>query len=159
MIPVAREQPAAVAEPARCRNHPANPAVVDCTSCGHPICEVCRFSFATGSYCPACATAMARAGSGRTPASAILSVVLAFIGFVVVLGLMVVGMTGGDKQGPFLILASVVWLACSAGGLASGFVARDRQRGHSLVATLGVVANSVLLGLLCIAMVVGMVMG
>ncbi len=130
----------------QCSQHPMNGAVTVCVRCERPVCHVCVFTIGSATYCPACVMA---GPSGEESASAfnkgLLSIVLAVVGFAITgeIFLRLFPLTEGATK-----VLSYPWLGCSIGGVALALVARDgaRRRG-SVLPTIGLVANGVLLAI------------
>lgn len=129
-----------------CSHHAANTAVASCAVCNRPVCHVCVFTIGSATYCPTCVSA-GPSDDDRSSAfnKGLLSVVLAVIGFAI--GAQVFLQIFPQSEELAAVL-SYPWLASSIGGAALALVARDgtRRRG-SVLPTIGLVANGLLLAL------------
>lgn len=138
----------------QCPNHPMNTAVTRCVRCERPVCHVCVFTIGSATYCPVCVMA---GPSGEEHASALnkglLSIVLAVVGFAIT-GQIFLSLFPMSETG--LKVISFPWLGASLGGVALALVARDgaRRRG-SVLPTIGLVANGVLVAIQAASTVYG----
>ncbi len=148
--PLAVEAPSAP----QCSQHPMNGAVTVCVRCERPVCHVCVFTIGSATYCPVCV----RAGpSGEEAAAAfnkgLISIVLAVVGFAITgeIFLQVFPLNETAKAA-----ISFPWLGASLAGVALALVARDgaRRRG-SVLPTIGLVANGLLVAIQAVSTVYG----
>ena len=108
--------------------------------------DVCVFTFGPATYCPDCLLAgPSRAETSGIVDKGVLSIVLAVVGA----GITAAFFLGGTQfgQGAAMIL-SYPWIASTIGGAALALIARDgaRRRG-SVLPTIGLVANGVLIAI------------
>jgi hypothetical protein len=130
----------------QCSHHAANTAVASCAVCNRPVCHVCVFTIGSATYCPDCVSAgPSEEERSSTFNKGLLSIVLAVIGFAITAQVFLGIFPHRENLATTL---SYPWLGCSIAGTAVALVARDgaRRRG-SVLPTIGLVANSVLLAI------------
>jgi predicted membrane channel-forming protein YqfA (hemolysin III family) len=135
-------EPPPLAAP-RCGLHAANTSIARCVQCGREVCHVCVFTFRAGTYCPECLTGdRAREDGSGAFGKEVLSLALAMVAAGITASFFVVPEMG---EGAATVL-TYPWLGATIGGVALALVARDgaRRRG-SVLPTIGLVANGVLL--------------
>lgn len=138
----------------QCPQHPMNTAVTRCVRCERPVCHVCVFTIGSATYCPACVMA---GPSGEEHASALnkglVSIVLAVVGFAIT-GQIFLQLFPMSEAAVNVI--SFPWVGSSLAGVALALIARDgaRRRG-SVLPTIGLVANGVLVAIQAASTVYG----
>jgi hypothetical protein len=138
-----------------CGQHAANASVARCVRCDRPVCHVCVFTFGSGTYCPEClAAGPSREETSGILSKGVLSIVLAVLGA----GITAVFFVGGAERfgdGGMMIL-SYPWIASTIGGAALALIARDgaRRRG-SVLPTIGLVANGMLIAIQLVLTIIG----
>jgi hypothetical protein len=144
-----------LAGPPPCSHHGGNTAVASCAACNRPVCHVCVFTIGSATYCPDCVTA-GPSGEERSSAfnKGLLSIALAVIGFAITaqIFLRVFPVSAGAST-----VLSYPWLGSSMGGVALALVGRDgaRRRG-SVLPTIGLAANGVLLAIQALSTIYGL---
>ena len=130
-----------------CVQHADSPVAGVCGRCGRSVCELCTFWIGSATYCPEC---IAAGPSDEERAAVfsrgILSVVLAVLGALVLVGTMVAG-AGGDVhiEGFGAAVLGIAMMLCTLGGLALALIAREgSRRTGSILPGIGVIANGVL---------------
>ena len=141
-----------------CYQHPGVESVAFCGRCANPICAVCKFDALDGARCPACVEVGARP-TAASRSGGVASFVLAIgSGFLLMVFFVVAALQ--EEQSPdseaLLGLMFLLPLGGTVAGLAFGLIARDeaRRRG-SLLASVGIAGNGLLLSVLLLMACVG----
>jgi hypothetical protein len=143
-------------QPESCTNHPDNPASNHCGVCSRPLCAVCTFDVHDSLLCPDCLTAAAARAKRPPVAKAIGSLVLAVVGVLMLGAMFVVG--AFVEEGSAMLVAmglSFGALGSLLGGTTLGFIGREEGRGQSATATVGIVANILMLAFFLVLSVLG----
>jgi hypothetical protein len=129
-----------------CAQHPDAPVAGTCTRCGSPACALCLFWVGSAAYCPECIGAGPSDEERSSVVSrGVLSIVLAVLGALALVGTMAAGATGVSVDGFLAMVLGVVMLVLSLGGIALGLIAREgARRTGSFLPMIGVITNGVL---------------
>lgn len=134
------------AETRICRYHVRVTARTACNSCGAPVCETCAFATGLGTFCPACMTA------GPSRKAVISGTALSIVAMA--LGILVAGtllsfevLLPRDFDAGSLVGVTLLAIVATMTGLYAGLESRDRLRRTSLLPTLAVGLDGVILAL------------
>jgi hypothetical protein len=142
-----------------CGQHAANASVARCVRCERPLCHVCVFTFGSATYCPDCLIAgPSREETSGVLSKGVLSILLAVFGA----GITAVFFVGGAQRfgKEVATVLSYPWIASTIGGAALALIARDgaRRRG-SVLPTVGLVANGILIVIQLVLTIIGFFTG
>lgn len=145
----------------RCVSHPAVAAVCSCDQCGNSICRLCAFSVGRRELCPSCIASGGDPDVHKRAAQharwAIVLAAISSLGFLSVFTMGAAGVSDGSEQ-VLDGLIGMIMVFCPLAGITFALMGREHaRRTGSPLATIGVVANAVLLGLAGVLSVIGTV--
>ena len=146
--------------PASCYAHPASPATVECGRCYRPICSTCAFESPAGSFCADCMlagpTVDQRRGALMLGIASVACFGIIFVAVAVGFLAPSAGIVPRSAITPMWTALSLLGFGLTLTGVATGLVGREKGK-HSgaLLATIGLVANGLLLLLLLLFAVMG----
>ena len=141
-----------------CMNHPALVAIGDCNGCGRPVCVQCGTTVEGKFHCTSCRPELAdraetaRSEEGKQQWFAIWSILLWAIGVLALAVSMILPESSSDEVYEIVFLG----LVSLPVGLGLGLLGlRAKSQKHRGKATVGVVLNSITLGISALLIIIG----